>query len=75
MKSFAETVESIRLTCTKCGKTVEPLDYFDVELPPNDEICLECDHREPYICAHCLAYWMQENSRIKFYCEECRDKI
>ncbi len=74
IKSF-ETVESVLLTCTKCGKTVEPLDYFNVELPPHDEICLECDHREPYICASCLAYWMKENSGIKFYCEECLDKI
>jgi hypothetical protein len=75
MKAFAEAVENVRLSCTKCGKTVEPLDYFDVELPPNDEICLECDHREPYICANCLAFWMKENSGIKFYCEECLAKI
>jgi len=75
VKPFAETVERVRLTCTKCGKNVEPVDYFNLELPPNDEFCLDCNHREPFICANCLAYWMKENTGIKFYCEECLDKI
>ncbi|HEX9654190.1 MAG TPA: hypothetical protein VGA99_10805 [bacterium] len=74
-RSFAKTVERVCLVCAKCGKTVAPMDYFSLELPPNDEFCLDCNHREPLICANCLAYWMNENSDIKFYCDDCLQKI
>jgi transketolase len=71
IKTSSQTMERVRLICTKCGKAVAPADYFNLELPPNDEMCLECSHRDPLICANCLAYWMNENRGVKFYCDTC----
>lgn len=63
--------EKVWLTCVECGKHVEPEAYFGDGLNQDNEYCAECEHRDPQICARCLAYWMKENTSIKFYCEDC----
>jgi transketolase len=73
-KQIPQSRETVWLTCTNCGAKVEPLEYFGDQLPPNDEFCIECEHREAAVCANCLAYWMNANTSIKFYCKTCLAK-
>ncbi len=70
-KTGAVLPKDISLTCVNCGKNVEPEGYFGDNLAQDNEYCLECDYRDPKVCAKCLAYWMNENSSIKFYCDDC----
>ncbi|RMF56821.1 MAG: hypothetical protein D6743_19710, partial [Calditrichaeota bacterium] len=63
--------EKVWLTCSACGKQVDPDEYFADAVPPNGEFCAECEHREAGLCAECLAYWMEQNLGIKFFCESC----
>jgi transketolase len=66
-----ETHEKVWLTCFACGAKVDPLEYFGDEPLPNDEYCLECEHRDVDICPYCQAYWLMANPSIKFYCHKC----
>ncbi len=63
--------EKIFLTCVTCGAKEDPLVHFGDDLPPKEEYCQECDHRDSVVCANCLAYWMNSNASIKFYCRKC----
>jgi len=70
-KSGAAVPERIWLTCVNCNANVEPEEYFGDSLSQDNAYCLECEHRDPSVCAQCLAYWMNQNSSIKFYCKNC----
>jgi transketolase len=63
--------EKVWLTCVVCGTKVDPLDYFGEDPRPNDEYCLECEYRDPEMCANCRAYWMMANPSIQFHCNQC----
>lgn len=68
---FAHSV----LLCDECGARINPAEYFASEPLPEDEMCLECDWRDPRACAYCQAYWLNENPTIPIYCETCEKKL
>jgi transketolase len=63
--------ETIWLVCDNCGAKVDPVKYFAEVIPPDGEICAECEYRNSGICANCLAYWTNNNPGVKFYCKTC----
>jgi len=68
---FAHSV----LICDECGARLDPPEYFAREPLPGDEVCLECDWRDPQACAYCQAYWLNENPSIPVYCRACEKKL
>jgi transketolase len=62
------------LVCDECGTRIDPLEYFGGNLS-DDEVCIECDWRDPQACAYCQAYWLNENSSVAVYCRACEKKL
>ncbi len=66
-----QALDKVYLVCESCGNQVEPQAYFAHGSCPNTEICMECEHRSPTACANCQAYWLMNNTNVKFVCDAC----
>jgi transketolase len=70
--SSTASPEAREIQCTRCGARVS-LSEFAQEVPlPSDELCAECDHREPQFCALCRLEWARISHNALFVCRDCR---
>jgi hypothetical protein len=71
----APEVPKTMLICESCGTQVDPVAYFVDQPLPENEICQACERRGREACAYCLAFWLNENPAIRFYCTKCAEGL
>lgn len=70
-KPMPDTQSKVWLKCETCEKNVDPEGQFGVDPRPDNQFCIECDHRSVERCAECRAYWMMINPNAHFHCDDC----
>jgi transketolase len=60
------------IQCMRCGANVSLSEIAQELPPPSDELCADCDHRAPEICALCRLEWARLSHDAVFVCRDCR---
>ena len=66
------STEAREIRCTRCGAGVSLAEYAKEVPLPSDELCADCDLREPQFCALCRLEWAHISHNAAFVCRDCR---